>query len=98
MHPDLSVYLRLMKEGWLITPALNELPQVQLEKQEEQDGFIKVCQEILKRQQNNKNNNARLLEDNTGNDAVEINEFDSEYNFCHFFRILPLLPLSLSRN
>lgn len=53
-----------MKEGWLITPALNELPQVQLEKQEEQDGFIKVCQEILKRQQNNKNN-ARLLEYNT---------------------------------
>lgn len=78
MHQDLSVYLRLMKEGWLITPALNELPQVQLEKQEEQDGFIKVRQEILKRQQNNKNNNARLLEYSTGNDALEMNEFDTE--------------------
>lgn len=42
MHQDLSVSLLLMKEGWLITPALNELPQVQLEKQEEQDCFIKV--------------------------------------------------------
>lgn len=78
MHQDLSVYLRLMKEGWLITPPLNELPQVQLEKQEEQDGFIKVRQEILKRQQNNKNNNARLLEYSTGNDALEMNEFDTE--------------------
>lgn len=57
MHQDLSVYLRLMKEGWLISPALNELPQVQLEKHEERDCFIKVWQEIWKRQQNNKNNN-----------------------------------------
>lgn len=35
------------KQGWLIGPALNELPQVQLQKQGKQDCFIKLWQEIF---------------------------------------------------